>query len=74
MKMFGRKMTMTGDQRNRKRLMKILDKFKADCTSVKTIKDSENGNVRFEIICYVKEKKVGKICHKIDGLVDYTIG
>ena len=74
MKMFGRKMTMTGDQRNRKRLMKILDKFKADCTSVKTIKGDEDSEDRFEIVCYVKEKKIGKVCHKIDGLVDYTIG
>ena len=74
MKMFGRKMTLTGDQKNRKKLMKILDKFKADCTSVRTIRDEENGNDRFEIECYVKDKKVGKVCHKIDGLVDYTIG
>ena len=73
MKMFGRKMTLTGDQKNRKKLMKILDKFKADCTSVRTIK-VEDSDDRFEIVCYVKDKKVGKICHKIDGLVDYTIG
>lgn len=74
MKMFGRKLTLTGDQRNRKKLMKILDKFHTDVQSVRTIKGEEDSDERFEIVCYVKEKKIGKVCHKIDGLVDYSIG
>ena len=68
-----KKLTITGDEKNRRKLMKILNKAKATYTRVRTIKDEEGANTGFDIECYVSNHKIWKILEKLDPLGDLTI-
>lgn len=66
---------VVGDNKNRKKLMKILEKAKVRFTHIGTINESKEDETKelFDIEFYVAEKKFWKIYRKLDLMGDMTI-
>ena len=66
------KVTVTGDKTNERSLMKTLEKAKARFTRIRTI-PVEEGSDKFDVECYVANKKFWKIYPKLSKFGDLTI-